>query len=232
LTTSGSVRLNSAKFVGAYAVFDKGGFYSDIGYRHSTYDANATNAAAGLNVTNGQLGGTSDNLNASIGYRVRTSNYFIEPSAGLSWTRSNFDNLAATDPSGLPYMLAFNTFNSLLGRVGVGGGPTFVVQNRYVVEPFVSASVWREFANSADGVFSTGASTALLSTDRIGSFYQLGVGVSARLLNTGALGFVRSDFRFGDRFDSWAVLGGFRWTFDATPEHASNKAPKTVGTIF
>ena len=232
LRTSGSVKFNAARFVGAYAVFDRGGFYSDIGYRHSTYDASVTNVAAGLNGINGGAGGVSNNVNASLGYRVRTSSYFIEPSAGLSWTRSNFDGLAAIDATGLPYTLAFNTFNSLLGRVGVGGGPSFVLRNRYVVEPFVSGSLWHEFIDNAGGVFTTGTSTALLSTDRIGSFYQLGTGVSAHVLNTGALGFVRSDFRFGDKFKSWALLGGFRWTFDTAPEIASNRTPKAIGTMF
>jgi hypothetical protein len=53
----------------------------------------------------------------------------------------------------------------------------------------------------------------LLTTDRVGTFYQAGVGISAQVLNTGLLGFVRGDFRFGDQLHGWAAIGGVRYTF-------------------
>ena len=50
-------------------------------------------------------------------------------------------------------------------------------------------------------------------TDRVGTFGQVGVGSSFQILDTPILGYVRSDFRFGDRLEGYALNGGIRYQF-------------------
>jgi hypothetical protein len=52
-----------------------------------------------------------------------------------------------------------------------------------------------------------------ISTTRGGTFGQLGLGVSGQILQTGIVGFVRGDVRFGENIDRLAVVGGARYTF-------------------
>ena len=72
---------------------------------------------------------------------------------------------------------------------------------------------WREFEKSASGTLTIAGNTAALTTNRVGTFYQVGAGVSGQVLNSGLLGFVRTDLRFGQNIHAWTVLGGARWTF-------------------
>jgi hypothetical protein len=55
--------------------------------------------------------------------------------------------------------------------------------------------------------------TTALTTDRVGTFYQAGAGVSAQVLNTGFLAFVRGDFRIGNKLDAASLHAGARYTF-------------------
>jgi hypothetical protein len=52
-----------------------------------------------------------------------------------------------------------------------------------------------------------------LAVTRIGTFGQLGLGVSGQVLQTGLLGFVRADWRFGQNLSGYAVVGGMRYQF-------------------
>jgi hypothetical protein len=216
-----SVNFTSGRFVGVYAVFTRGAFFSDIGYRHTSYDAEVTSSI--VNLSKASLKGRGDNINASAGYQFRFGDHFIEPSAGISVTRSTFDSINGTLPIvGNPtsYTLAFNELKSTLARIGVRAGFTSVVQNTVALSPFVTGSVWREFEQNAGGQFIAISSvpvttvlTTALTTDRVGTFYQAGAGVSAQVLNTGFLAFVRGDFRIGNKLDAASLHAGARYTF-------------------
>jgi outer membrane autotransporter protein len=208
-----SVNFTSARFYGVYAVFTRGAFFSDIGYRHTSYDAEVTSSIANLSKT--PLKGRGDNLNASAGYQFRFGDNFIEPSAGISVTRSTFDNIGST-VFGNPYTLTFNELKSTLARIGVRAGFTSVVNNTVALSPFVTGSVWHEFEQNAGGQFIATVpltTVTTLTTDRVGTFYQAGAGVSAQVLGTGFLAFIRTDFRAGDKLDGASIHGGARYTF-------------------
>ncbi len=102
--------------------------------------------------------------------------------------------------------LQFSDIDSILGRLGVRAGTTFVAGDTLALQPFVTGSIWNEFAGNALSRFLP-TSTVQGSTDffvpiqttRVGTFGQVGVGVTGQLLGTDLLGFVRGDVRFGDR---------------------------------
>ena len=89
--------------------------------------------------------------------------------------------------------LVFSLLDSDLGRAGVRIGTTYVVDRfELALQPFVTGSVWREFAGDTHTTFETGANYTQyqLTVTRVGTFGQVGVGVSGQVLKTGLLGFV------------------------------------------
>ena len=77
--------------------------------------------------------------------------------------------------------------------------------------------VLHEFETSAGGSFtSVGGTPFQLTTDRVGTFYQVSAGLAASAMTNGLLGFVRGDYRFGDKLNGAAVVAGMRYTFGPT----------------
>jgi outer membrane autotransporter protein len=190
-------------------VVTKGNFFADVTFRHDQLDMNVTNAVAGL--SNTPFRGHANNINSSAGYHFELgNNYFVEPSAGMSWTRSVFDLLPIGGSAGF---LQFDTQKSTLGRIGVRAGTSTVIDDKISLQPFVSFSYWNEFEKDANAnAILQGVPTPLTAT-RVGSFFQASGGMAFSIINTGAIGFVRGDWRKGDNIEGYTVLGGLRYTF-------------------
>lgn len=208
LSTASQVRFE-VPFVGVYAVVTKGALSTDITYRHSWYDMRVTNPVAQLN--GAALKGQSDNVNASLSYTIGLpAHLFIEPTAGLSYTRSTFDQLAV--PIG-GSVLGIDPLTSLLGRAGARVGTT-ITSGGVDWSPFGLALVQHEFATKATGTLTAAGATPFdVTTDRIGTFYQTSLGLSFQSRSTGLLGFVRGDYRTGANLHGGAVVAGLRYTF-------------------
>jgi hypothetical protein len=73
--------------------------------------------------------------------------------------------------------------------------------------------VWREFAGDAASTATLAGTAIPITATRVGTFYQASVGVSGQIVNTGLLGFVRGDARFGENLSGWSLLGGGRYTW-------------------
>ncbi|PNG26734.1 autotransporter domain-containing protein [Methylocella silvestris] len=202
-------------FIGIYAAVTGHNFFVDAQLREDFYALNLTNPAAFLNSS--ALNGTAVAANASAGYRVDLpSAWFIEPSVAFMYSNLHMDSLrVGLDASGTSSgTLDFNPFESALGRAGARVGTTYVFeQAELALQPFVTGSVWREFAGDSYTTFSAGASSVPLSVTRIGTFGQVGVGVSGQVLKTGLLGFLRGDYRFGGNIEGYAVVAGMRYQF-------------------
>ena len=130
-----------------------------------------------------------------------------------------------------------NAITSTIGRAGLRFGTTLESGN-IVYQPFAAVSVWHDFAGNITGTYQScpncifaggapGSVTGNLSTTNVGTFGQYSVGVSGQLVHTGWLGFVRLDYRDGDRLESLSGTAGIRYQF--TPELAGGpmvaKAP-------
>jgi hypothetical protein len=211
-------------FVGLYLVATRGGFFADVTVRRDFFDLGATStvvsagATGTSNTVNGgavPFRGTGANINGSAGYHADLgNNYFAEVSGGLSWSRASFDSIPLVGSTpGNNNMLTFDTVQSLLGRVGVRFGTTINVADKVNLGPFVSFSAWNEFEKGAGANAILGGSVIGLSTTRVGTFYQASGGMSFQVPNTGFLGFVRGDMRFGENIEGWTALGGLRYTF-------------------
>ena len=180
-------------------------------------------------------------FSSNVGYNHGFGNgWFIEPSAGIIVSNVEVDPLNVSGTLVLlnnpgfapPGTLQVDDIKSTLGRLSLRTGTT-IVSDRIVWQPFATASVYHEFENSSTASYrGDPASLALLglpsidaalSTDRVGTYGQFGLGVAGQLVGTGWLGYVRGDYRTGDNIDGWSLNGGIRYQFQ--PEVAA-LAPK------
>lgn len=202
-------------FMGLYAAVTGHNFFADVQIREDFFNLSLNNSAA--NLYGAGLDGTAFAFNASAGYRFDLpSAWFVEPSLAFMYSRLSMHDLLIPLESGGGSLgtLDFNPFVSELGRAGVRVGTTQVLeQYQLALQPFATGSVWREFAGATHTDFRTGDSVVPLSVTRIGTFGQVGLGVSGQVLKTGFLGFLRGDYRFGDNIQGYAVVAGMRYQF-------------------
>lgn len=228
-------------FFGTYLVATYGRFFADVLVRQDFYNLNVDNTDFGL--ANQPVGAHGLSISTSAGYNFALqNNWFIEPSAGFTWSSTKIDsiNTALPVPAGftLGGTTSFNDVDSKIGRLSVRVGTT-ISTPKVVYQPFFSASVFHEFAgtvNSAYGFCPTcvvdGSGNPLQfgqtsSTTRVGTYGQYSIGLAAQIVNTGWLGFVRADYRNGDKIDGYTGNAGLRYQF--TPEAVASvmhtKAP-------
>jgi outer membrane autotransporter protein len=210
----------SIPFVGGYAAATLGNFFSDILIREDFYSEAVT--AANFGLSGAGVSGNAINVMGEAGYRFDVGRWFVEPSAGLVWSRLDTSSLAvvipasALVPTAVTGTFGVNPVESLIGRLGVRVG-TSVQAGNVGLQPFVAASVWNEFAPNATsgGTFacSCGPTAFNISDTRVGTFGQFGIGTAAQILNTGWLGFIRADYRTGEFIQGWDLAGGIRYQF-------------------
>ncbi len=194
-------------FVGVYAAVTGGPLFADFSIRKDYYRAEVTNPLAGLSAD--RLRAESTSVNGSVGYRFDVGSFFVEPSAALSWTRTEIEDLGINLGT-----LRFSDIESVLGRVGARVGTTFLAGEKLALQPFATASVWHEFKEQANSeLVGAGIPNSPITVDRVGTFGQVGLGISGQIINTGLLGYVRGDVRFGDKIDGKALNAGVRYQF-------------------
>ncbi|WP_156964611.1 autotransporter domain-containing protein [Methylocapsa aurea] len=198
-------------FMGIYGAVTGHGFFGDFLIREDFYGMKLNNPAASLAGSN--LNGKAFAANVSAGYRFDLpSSWFVEPSAAFMYSNLHIDTLRVGLDSS--QNLVFDPFASKLGRFGVRVGTTVVLDRfQLALQPFLSGSVWREFAGSTVTNFNVGPTLVPLTDTRIGTFGQIGLGVSGQVLNSGFLGFVRGDYRFGANITGYALVAGLRYQF-------------------
>jgi opacity protein-like surface antigen len=222
----GAFRTNfEVPFAGVYGVATFGGFFADVMVRSEFYNMSLINP--GLNLHNQPVDARGLSVSASAGYNMPVGAWFIEPSLGFIWSRTKVD---AFNSVGLPIpglrlsgTFSINDIDSEIGRATVRIGTSFTTGN-LALQPFVSASVFHEFANDVTSRYVTCPScvfvgdvpvTATFDTTstRVGTWGQFSLGVAGQVLNTGWVGFVRGDYRVGDNIEGWTANGGLRYNF-------------------
>jgi opacity protein-like surface antigen len=228
-------------FIGTYAAVSNGGFFVDALVRGDFYQADLNSPA--LNLANQNLNARGLTIGGLAGYQfsLPSSSWFIEPSGGLIYSRVQVDPLNGIAPpppggtitnNGIQGTMQLNDIVTTTGRLGIRVGESFS-SGGIVWQPFAAASVWTDFGSNATGSFtSCGNGTTLqnclfylgspaqltssFTADGIGTYGQYSLGVAGQIINTGWLGFVRVDYREGERIESWSGTGGIRYQF--TPE--------------
>ncbi|MGH7887940.1 MAG: autotransporter domain-containing protein, partial [Candidatus Binatia bacterium] len=220
-------------FVGLYGAATKGGFFTDGQARWNYYQNKLTDSSNGVFGQNLDARGFS--VNGNIGYNYGLpDNWFIEPSAGVVWSKVWVDPLNTSGTLVLangpgfasPGTVSINNIYSTLGRVSLRVGTSFSTDN-WILQPFATVSGFREFVGNNSATISANASSIFppglvpvgvqfqssgnLSVTNIGNYGQFGLGLVALLPNTGWLGYVRADYRTGEKIDGWSMNGGLRY---------------------
>ena len=226
-----------APFVGTYAAATYGGFFVEGLVRLNYYETNLDSPT--INVFNQKLDAHGVSVSGSAGYHwaIPNSDWFVEPSAGFSWSRTKIDplNLAGQTVLGgqdFKGTVQIDDIESLIGRAGLRVGTTFVSGNM-LWQPFAAASVWHEFKGGWSAnysscpncifqppTFTPSRLTATMDGSGIGTYGVYSVGVAGQIVNTGWLGYARLDFEEGPEIQGWTVSGGLRYQF--TPDSAAN----------
>jgi len=238
-------------FIGAYATATNGGFFADLLIRGDAYQMSLN--SPGLNFYNQNINARGLSISGSVGYNYAIPNWdgwFIEPSAGLLYSRVKVDPLnIAGSPSLFTKLTAgtetLNDVVDTIGRLGLRFGTSFSYGSLNM-QPFVAASVWHDFAGNATANFTTCPGCALLTTPpnppipakltdafsgtNIGTYGQYSMGLSAAIANSGWIGFVRADYRSGPDLTGWDGTAGVRYQF--TPEATARPAMAVKALIF
>jgi opacity protein-like surface antigen len=218
-------------FAGVYAAASYGSFLVDGQIRGDFFENQVSDENHGL--FGQQFNAHGISLTGNVAYNQNLgSAWFVEPSAGIIWSRTQVDPLnvpgtmvlGVAGPSGVPippWLLTVNDIESTLGRLGVRVG-TSVTSGNLAWQPFVSASVFHEFQGEAVGSLTTNFSSigvpnptlhSDVATTSLGTYGQFGLGIAGLVMNTGWLGYVRVDYRTGDNIEGWSANGGLRYQF-------------------
>jgi opacity protein-like surface antigen len=95
---------------------------------------------------------------------------------------------------------------------------------QFVFQPFATASVFHDFEGGQLATIQTNFAGLLglpgfpeingqLTTSRLGTYGQFGLGTVAQLKDTGWLAYIRGDYRTGAGIDGWSLNGGLRYQF-------------------
>ncbi|MFD2184275.1 outer membrane beta-barrel protein [Rhodoplanes azumiensis] len=217
-------------FFGSYLAVTRGGFFADAQVRWDFYNMNLNDPAnsmfgQGLNARGWSVGG-------GIGYNLALPNsWFIEPSAGFIYSKVEVDPLglsglnAAGIVTAIPGFVQVDDIKSELGRLSLRIG-TNVATPYAALQPFITGSVFHEFAGDVTTRVASNANNfidtaGVITTSRVGTYGQISGGVAGQVLNTGWLGYVRGDYRFGENIEGWALNGGLRYQFTPEPLQAA-----------
>jgi hypothetical protein len=199
----------SVPFMGFYGVFAKDNFVALLQVRHGWDRASLDNPA--LAVVGATGSATGLDISSMVAYRINFGQFFLEPNAGFDWVTTSDITPQALNP-GVPGVLYASTITNSLGNVGARIGGTFTTGS-LAIQPYLSASVWRDFDGVINSRFVTAIGTQNVQISGIGTFGQFGAGVAAQVLNTGWVGYLRADYRTGSSYESWVLNGGVRYTW-------------------
>ena len=220
---------------------------AELGRRGDVFQNDVSDDTNGLSGQRFNARGISLTGNVAYNQNLR-SHWFIEPSAGIIWSKTRVDplNVPGTGILGTPvgpgfvppWVLSVNDIESVLGRLSVRVG-TSVTSGDMIWQPFASASVFHEFrggvTSSLTSNFSAlGAAFAPLptlsstvTTSGLGNYGQFGLGVAAQLVNSAWIGYLRGDYRTGDNVEGWSINGGLRYQF--VPDPSAGSPPRRQG---
>lgn len=244
-------------FVGIYAAYTKDGLFIDGQVRWDFYQG-ILNDPQTSGIFNQRLDARSLSFTGNIGKQFSLDdNWFVEPSIGGVYSQAKVDSLSIpgtlvlTNNAGFapPSTFKINDFDSILGRASLRVGKNVLVGD-FGLQPFFTASVFHEFAGQVrtniNGSFDTlgpflglqpGALAALdtaavLTSGRIGTYGQFAVGIAGQLLNTGWLGYVRGDYRIGERVEGMGISAGLRYQFNPETVIANGVISKDTAPIL
>ncbi len=195
LRDSPTTQVFSGPSVGAYGTYFRGNWFFDLLFKVDllSLDINIPGMSQSAQPIN-------YNLATNIGYKFDLANYYyVEPTAGLEYVRTNFDHATALTAT----TVALNDGDALRARAGARVGTEWVTNN-VRVEPSLLGQVYEVAAATNSALLVNGTSISMPSDVGRARGEVQGL-VNVLDLQTGLSGFARVDTRFGEGL--WSVGG-------------------------
>jgi len=195
LRDSPTTQVFSGPSVGAYGTYLMGNWFFDLLFKVDllSLDISIPGLSQSANPTN-------YNLATNIGYRFDFANrYYIEPTGGLEYVRTNFDHTTALTAT----TVALNDGYALRARAGARIGTEWVTGNLRV-EPSLLGQFYEIAEATNNAIFANGTSVSMPSDVGRPRGELQGL-VNVFDLQTGLSGFARVDTRLGEGL--WSVGG-------------------------
>jgi len=187
--------------VGAYASYLNGNWFTDLLFKTDFF---------GLGINGGGIAQHANLINydvaVNIGYKFDLPNkYYIEPTAGLEYVRSDFSGTTAMTLT----TIALNDGDATRGRIGAKVGTEYIV-NGVRIEPSLTGYVYSVLSSTGNAVVLGGTGITLPSdVNKVRGEFQAAVNFFN--LRNGVSGFVRADARFGEGLTAGGLRAGIRY---------------------
>jgi outer membrane autotransporter protein len=203
LRDSPTTQVFSGPSAGAYGTYLSGNWFLDLLFKVDllSLDISSPGLSQSANPTN-------YNLATNIGYKFALPNgYYIEPTAGLEYVRTNFEHATALTAT----TVDLHNGDALRARAGARIGTEWVIGN-VRVEPSLLGQVY-EIAEATNNALLVNGTSISMPSDVGRARGEVQGLVNVLNLQTGLSGFARVDTRFGE--DLWSVGGkvGMRYRF-------------------
>jgi outer membrane autotransporter protein len=195
LRDSPTTQVFSGPSVGVYGTYLLGNWFLDALFKVDllSLDISSPGLAQSANPTN-------YNLATNIGYKFNLPNgYYIEPTAGLEYVRTNFDH--ATELTATTVDL--HNGDAVRARAGARVGTEWVI-GHVRVEPSLLGQAY-EIAEATNNALLVNGTSISMPSDVGRARGEVQGLVNVLDLQTGLSGFARVDTRFGE--DLWSVGG-------------------------
>lgn len=152
------------------------------------------------------------NFTTNVGYRVQLdNNVYVEPTAGLEYISTHFDQQARFTATGVPLVDG----DALRGRIGARVGTEFV-QDNIRIEPSITGYVYTVLTESGlSGAFTGGIASVSGLRDQGKARGEVQASINFFNLKTGLSGFIRGDFRVGEDLVAGGGRAGLRYQFSS-----------------
>ena len=209
------------RYVGGYVAAARGAFTGDVQLRFENTDYEFDNESLGLYDEETSSNGTT--LSASISYSHALSDTLtFVPTAGFGITRTSTDDLVFRDNSGTE--IGRIDFDDHTTKIGFVGGTlahtTIAPSGTEAYNSFVTATYYEDFSDDMTSKYRIGNDSQDLSTDPLGGFGELSVGLSYIKILDGEVGAakqfnasVRADARFSDDVEAFSITAQARLQF-------------------
>lgn len=189
------------KNIGAYAVLRSGGLWANGLVKMDWIDL-TTEPGAGLSA---RFDARSFGAMVNLGYRAELGLFFVEPSAGIAWVKTDIDSYQSGGAT-----VDFDDAESLRAQAGLRVGASFGVGESATLTPYVGVRAFDELRDGNTNRFTLGA-TLPLADDSPGTHGRAEAGFSLRAGNLEA--FVRGELDFAGDTEGKSIRGGVRLRF-------------------
>nr|MCU0831474.1 hypothetical protein [Rhizobiaceae bacterium] len=209
-------------YAGVYGTYTSGPFFADMQVVHDWVNFEIDSKVDGAEfLEEPTFDARRLSVSASAGYTAFVDDISITPVVGLSYSKTTADTLKIKDNAG-GGQLIFEDPESIVGFASVNVGRSFLLSSETaVLKPFVSATVYNDFAADPVTTYVTaGGNATPIVTENVGTYGELSVGLTyfslvgdgeGRLKEINAS--LRGDVTFSDKMIGGRLTGALRLQF-------------------